>query len=70
MKLNRIDQARFPLDPSAGFGDRVLAAARRLEPDHHHRHPARPSLLPELLDGIGWAAAVWVCGTFVRIVLR
>lgn len=67
MKLERLDQARYPIDPSRGFGERVLAAARR-EP--HRAAPARPSRLPEVLDGIGWAAAVWVCGLIVREVLR
>lgn len=67
MKLDRLDHARFPIDPARGFGERVLSAAARLEP---RRPPARPSLLPEFLDGLGWAAAVWVCGMFVREVLR
>lgn len=61
MQLNRLDTARFPAEPGEAFTARVLAAARR-EP----RPVARPSLLPELLDGIGWAAAVWVCGMFAR----
>jgi hypothetical protein len=54
MKLDRLDQARFPIDPSDGFGERVLAAASR------QPRLRRPSLWPELLDGIGWAAAVWL----------
>ncbi len=55
MKLDRLDQAPFPIDPSDGFGERVLAAASR-----QPRLLRRPSLWPELLDGVGWAAAVWL----------
>ena len=60
MKLDRLDQARFPIDPSDGFGERVLAAANR-----QPRLLRRPSLWPELLDGVGWAAAVWLSVVFV-----
>jgi|SoiMethySBSTD1v2_1073268.scaffolds.fasta_scaffold580678_2 hypothetical protein len=57
----KLDQARFPMNPSAGFDRRVLAAAR-LE-----LRPTRPSLLPELLDGLGWTAAVWVGGFLLGV---
>lgn len=60
MNLDRLDQARFPTGPSAGFTARVLAAASR-EP-----RPKRPSPLPELLDWVGWAAAVWMGGIYLR----
>jgi hypothetical protein len=56
MKLDRLDQARFPSEPGAGFRENVWTAARMI------KRPARPSLLPELLDAVGWAAAVWVGG--------
>ena len=56
MKLERLDQARFPIDPSDGFGERVREAARR------EARLARPTILPEILDGIGWAAAMFVGG--------
>lgn len=59
MKLERLDQARFPMHPAPGFADRVLSAARR-EP-----RPQRPTFIPELLDGIGWAAALWVGGVII-----
>jgi hypothetical protein len=65
MKLDRLEQARFPSDPSRGFADRVLAAARR-----QPRLIRPPSLLPEFLDGLGWAAAVWVGGFLLREFLR
>lgn len=52
----KLDQARFPMNPSTGFARRVLAEAR-IAPQ-----PTRPSLPPELLDGLGWTAAVWVGG--------
>ena len=60
----KLDQARFPLNPSAGFSRRVMAAAR-LEP-----RPERPSLLPELLDGLGWTAAVWLSGVLLSVFLQ
>ena len=66
MKLDRLDRARFPIEPARGLGERVPPVATRLELPF----PAPPSLLPEFLDGIGWAAAVWVCGLFLREVLR
>ena len=56
MKLDRLDQARFPVEPGAGFQESVWTAARMI------KRPARPSLLPELLDAVAWASAVWVGG--------
>ena len=55
----KLDQARFPMKASEEFMERVLLAARR------ELRPKRPSLLPELLDGLGWAAAMWVGGFLV-----
>ena len=55
----KLDQARFPMKASEEFMERVPLGARR------ELRPKRPSLLPELLDGLGWAAAMWVGGFLV-----
>lgn len=57
----KLDQARFPMKASEEFMERVPLAARR------ELRPKRPSLLPELLDGLGWAAAMWVGGFLATI---
>ncbi len=63
MKYDRLDQARFPYNPSDGFGRRVLAAART------EARPKRPALWPELLDGVGWVAAMWTGAFLLRQLL-
>jgi hypothetical protein len=60
----KLEQARFPQGPSEGFTVRVLSAARS-EP-----RLKQPSLLPEILDGLGWAAAMWVGGFLLREFFR
>lgn len=60
----KLEQARYPASPREGFGLRVLAASREVP------RLRRPSLLPEVLDGVGWAAALWVGGFLLRELLR
>lgn len=61
----RMDALGLPVRAPDAFGERVTRLARNTP----RMTPRPPTWIPELLDGIGWAAAFWVGAFLVRQLL-